>query len=82
MMYCTCGQQSRCVRLQIIQRLSDYGVILIVLHIIVTVPRKMVGSERTLDYRGSTVYSKTSVIQHLYNLTFSLIQPSYQVQSP
>ena len=27
-------------------------------------------------------YSETSVIQHLYNTTFPLIRPSYEVQSP
>ena len=27
-------------------------------------------------------YSETSLIRHLYNPTFSLIRPSYEVQSP
>ena len=28
------------------------------------------------------IYSETSLIQHLYNPTFSLIRPLYEVQSP
>ena len=28
------------------------------------------------------MYSETSLIQHLYNPTFSLIRPLYEVQSP
>ena len=30
----------------------------------------------------TTMYSKTSLIRHLYNPTFSLIRPLYEVQSP
>ena len=33
-------------------------------------------------YTVGTWYSETSLIRHLYNPTFSLIRPLYEVQSP
>ena len=34
------------------------------------------------SHNTTTAYSETSVIQHIYNPTFSQIRPSYEVQSP